>query len=198
MKIKIITIGILLFITSFTIYSQDFFIVKKDTIFCSNLIFSSTAQGYLKSIGYKDVNGKNISIKGRKNVPDVITFFINGHYIDKTPLKASKPNSYIRYTKRTVDGKLIVYLARQEHLDLFPMGSPHSDLNNRQGPAGIYRFYLKIPNGTFYKINKNNIKNHIESYLLKCTDFKEQYKGDYSPKEQPFMDMIRVYNSLCK
>ncbi len=188
MKMKKTTIGLLLIITCINVYAQDFFIVREDTTFCNNLKFSTTSQGYLKSISYDDLNGKSVSIEGRKKVPDVLTFCINGSLIDKTPLKAHKPDGYIRYTERAVDGKLKVYVGRQESVDL---GSGNV-------ASGTYRFFIKMPNGTYYKINKkSNMEKYIKPYLLKCVEFKNQYKGDFSRREPQFIEMIKLYNSLC-
>jgi len=206
MKTKEIAIGLVMIVTSFNIYAQDYFIVRKDTTFCSKLNYSTTAQGYLKSIEYTDVNGKRKSVDGRKNVPDVSTFYQDSISIDKTPLKANRPDSYIRYTERAVDGKLKVYIAQQGYnqgtMSYGPglnSGSNNNRLESTGGPSGIYRFYLKMPDGTYYKINnKGNMKKFIRPYLLKCTEFKNEYKGDYSAREQPFTDMIRLYNSLCE
>ena len=203
MEIKKITIGLVLIIaSSISAHAQDYFVVKKDTTFCSNLKYSTTAQGYLKSIKYTDINRKEISIDGRKNVPDVETFYIDSILIDKTPLKANKPDSYIRYTKRVVDGKLKVHLAQQRYNTTmkYTPGSPHGDFSTF-GPTvtGIYRFFLKMPDGTYYNIkSKSDMKKHIKPYLLKCVAFKNQYKGDFSTREEPFMDMIKLYNSICE
>jgi DNA-directed RNA polymerase subunit L len=182
------TIGLLLIITCINVYAQDFFIVKEDTTFCNNLKFSITSQGYLKSMSYDELTGKSVSIEGRKKVPAVLTFCIKGVLIDKTPLKAHKPDGYIRYTERAVDGKLKVYIGRQESVNL----------GNGNVPSGTYRFFIKMPDGTYYKINKkSNVEKYIKPYLLKCEEFKNQYKGDFSRREFQFMEMIKLYNSLC-
>ncbi len=180
----------------FNSYAQDYFIVGNDTTFCSDLSYSTTAQGYLKKIQYTDSDGKTVLIKGRKKVPDVATFYQDGVFIDKTPLKAHKPKSYIRYTERAVDGKLKIYLAHQGYNSNVRMG--HNGKLEMGGPTGTYRFFLKMPDGTFYKINKKkNIKKYIKPYLLQCSAFTEQYQGDFSTKEEEFMEMIRLYNSIC-
>ena len=126
---------------------KDYFVTKTDTVFCTELTYNTTAQGYLKSFKYTDLTGKPVEIK--KNVPDVQTFYHHGQTDDKIPLKADKPDSYIRYTCRSVDGPLKVYLAYQT----YSSGSS----------SGTYRFFLKLPDGTFYKINnKKNLKNFIK------------------------------------
>ena len=164
---------------------KDYFVTKTDTVFCTELTYNTTAQGYLKNFKYTDLTGKPVEIK--KNVPDVQTFYHHGQTDDKIPLKADKPDSYIRYTCRSVDGPLKVYLAYQT----YSSGSGSS--------SGTYRFFLKLPDGTFYKINnKKNLKNFIKPYLLKCPAFASNYKGDFSTREKPFIETIKLYNSLCK
>lgn len=186
--------------TCISIHAQDYFVAKGDTTFCTNLKYSTTSQGYLKSINYEDTNGHNVIIEGRKKVPDVETFYIETKFIDKTPLKANRPDSYIRYTERSVDGKLKVYLAQQGYNSSrqYTPGSPHGDWSS-SGPSGTYRFFLKMPDGTYYKINnRSNMKKYIKPYLMKCSNFNNKYKGDYSTREKPFMEMIELYNSICE
>ena len=133
------------------------------------------------------MEGKEIETEKKKNVPNITTFFQDGHFIDKTPLKASKPDSYVRYTERTVDGKLIVYIS-----------TPYYSAGS-QGNVGSYRFIIKVPDGKYYKINdKGNMKKHIIPYLNKCAAFKTEYKGEFKTKEKPFIEMIELYNTLCK
>ena len=197
--------GLLLTATVKAQTTTDYFVVRKDTTFCTGLNYTTTIQGYLKTLNYKTLDGEEVSLEGRKNVPDVLTFYISSknpdeaYFVDKTPLKANKPDGYIRYTERAVDGKLKVYLAQQGYNSTVTHTpcSPHGDWSTG-GPTGIYRFYLKMPNKTYYKINNaGNMKKYIKPYLLRCKEFKSQYKGDFSTREEPFMEMIRLYNSLC-
>ncbi|MEY8848567.1 hypothetical protein AB9K26_07115 [Psychroserpens sp. XS_ASV72] len=214
MNLKKTILLINLTIYSLICYSQDYFIVANDTTFCTNLEYGTTGQGYLKSVRYTDANGNNIVIKGRKEVPDVLTFYRQGVFIDKVPQKANKPDSYIRYTERTVDGKLKVYsdnpinIGRSSYRSNAPnpltmnnstVSRPQNgSIQTTSGRVGVYRFFLKLPNGTFYKINsKKNMKKHIIPYLKKCNAFNNQYNGDFSTDEQPFMEMIDLYNSIC-
>lgn len=206
MKIINLLTGLLL-LTDINLFAQDFFIVQNDTTFCKDLNYTTTAQGYLNSIQYTDQRGKKISMIGRENVPDVATFYIKGRLIDKTPLKANVPDGYIRYTVRAVDGKLRVYFVepgyssgtgiRYQGVENFT--NPNSYWNT-SGHTGLYRFYLRMPEGIFYKINsKNNMDKYIKPYLLACTEFQSKYRGDFSTaKEKPFMEMIELYNSLCQ
>lgn len=183
-----------------TCTAQKYFVVGKDTTFCTKLSYLTTSQGALNQIKYTDSDGKSVEIKGKSNVPDVTTFCINGVCSDKIPLKANKPNSYKRYTERIVDGKLKVYLAQQGHSSNYHYtpGAAAGDWSDTGGPVGIYRFFIKMPDGTYYKINsKKNMNKYIKPYLLKCSEFKSEYSGDFSTEELPFMQMIQLYNSLC-
>jgi hypothetical protein len=167
---------------------QDFFIVgKKDTTFCKKLSMGVTGQGYLNRLEYTDLKGKEVKLKGRSDVPDVTTLCINGKLIDRVPQKPNKPEGYVTFISRAVDGKLIVYLE----------GTTYS--STMQSQIGSYRFFLKMPDGTYYRINDSgNIKKYIKPYLMKCKEFADQYKGDFDTEEKPFMETVKLYNSLCK
>ena len=41
-----------------------------------------------------------MALDGRKNVPDVVTICVDNVIYDKIPLKAGKPDSYIRHMER--------------------------------------------------------------------------------------------------
>ena len=167
-----------------------YFATNKDTVYCKSLEYGTNMVGNLRMLVYTDANGKKVEIKDKKLIPDVMSFNMNGVFYDKIPLKADKPDGAIRYTKREVDGKLKVYLAQQGTT----IGSDFTS-----DPSGTYRFFLKMPTGTYYKINnKSNMKEHIKPYLSRCKEFAAEYKGDFNTNEEPFMEMIRLYNSLCK
>lgn len=182
-------------LTGFSAFAQEakgknYFIVKgRDTTHCQQLKYRTNAQGYLSGLEYTDEDGREVKIDGKRNVPDVETICVNNVIYDKIPLKANKPKSYIRYTERVVDGKLRVYLAQQRYVE--------SETGTHA--YGLYRFFIKMPDGTYYKINSNgNMKKHIKPYLLSCPEFKEGYKGSFSSAEEDFIKMINYYNSLCK
>ncbi len=161
----------------------DFFIVNSDTTFGKDLTYQTTAQGILKSITVKDPAGKSITVT--KDVDKINTFRQYGTTYDRIPFKADKPSGVTRFTARKVDGILKVYLAQQA--------------STSGGPSGTYRFFIKFPDGTYVKINsKKNMENIIKPYLIKCSAFVSNYKGNYSTRENPFMEMITLYNSLCQ
>ena len=67
-----------------------------------------------------------------------------------------------------------------------------------QEALGVYRFFLKMPDGTYYKINsKKNRNKYIIPYLNKCEAFKKEHDGNFSPGEPQFNATIRLYNKLC-
>ena len=201
-SLKIATLVVTLFIGT-NGFSQDYFVANNDTTFCKDLDYTTNTQGFLIVVSYTDSTGSKIKIEGKKKVPDVQTFYKKGVFIDKTPVKANKPDSYIRYEERDVDGKLIVYLgergnASSTYIGKNTLGNP--TLMKSSGYVGKYRFYLKMPDGTFYQINsEKNIRKYIEPYLMSCSEFESEYKGDvYDTSEEAFMATIRLYNSLCK
>ncbi len=156
---------------------------KKDTTYCQTMKLILMKSGDLVGITYSGTDGVETKLNG-KELSKVKTISINGVFHDLIPLKADKPDGHKRMTEREVDGKLKIYASRPYHSDA--------------GPVGSYRFFLQMPNGTFYKINsKKNINNYIKPYLLKCKEFEAQYMGDYSYKEDKFKEMIELYNSLC-
>ncbi len=162
-----------------------YFVTKKDTVFCKKLRYDVTPAAHINEIDYTDMQGKQIVLKDKKNMPEVLTFHTDKETEDKIPIKPNQPKSYQRYTSRVVDGKLKVYLGTRGVLN----GST----------TGMYRFFIKMPDGKFYKINSGrNMKKVIKPYLIKCKEFNDKYKGNFKRDESSFMDMIGLYNSLCK
>ena len=163
----------------------DYFVTQTlDTIYCTNLTYRTATWGGLNYLSYTRLDGAPVVYKSKKSAPLVLTLYIEGSTIDRIPLK---PNSKkeIRYTKRTVDGKLRVYLV-------------HQNPSNSGDGTVMYMFYIKLADGKFYKINKKkNMENVIIPYLKECTSFTRSYKGEFSNKEEEFIEMIELYNELC-
>lgn len=182
-------ITIILFQINSQLFSQksdsDYFITQlKDTVFCSDLKFGTNTYGHINFLSYIQPDGSPIKYQSKKTVPVIPTLYIDGETLDRIPLKPKSKHDVI-YLKRTVDGPLKVYLQHQ---------------NQSYTSAGtvMYIFYLKMPDGTFYKINdKLNMSQFIIPYLKKCSAFTDQYDGDYSNKEEAFIEMIQLYNQLC-
>lgn len=185
-----ITFFIILF--SFSLFSNanaqkdlDYFIgQKKDTTFCSNLKYATNTWGDINYLNYNSLQGDPVVYKSKKTISLISTLHIDGKTIDRIPLK---PNSKreIRYAERTVDGPLKVYLI-------------HQDNSYSSDATVMYIFYLRLPDNNYYKINdKGNMNSIIIPYLKKCEKFVSVFNGDYSNKEEAFIEMIQLYNSLC-
>jgi len=201
MKKTILTL-LLVILSANSSFSQDYFIVDNDTTYCKNLKYSTTAQGYLKKMSYKKSDGKLVEYKKRKECPNVTTFYTKGNTIDRIPLKASKPDSYVRFLPRSVDGKIKTYSNdsyRATTSTKYTPGGAFGDWKQGGSKMGSYHYTIKMPDGKFYDIKKKkNMKKHIIPYLLKCEAFKKQYKGNFKTQEMLFNKTIELYNSLCQ
>ena len=184
MHVKVLFTTVL-FLSLFVAKAQDYYITdERDTVFCNDLDFTTTTQGWLSSIKYKGEDGQQITIKGKDKLPNVTTFFISGVSIDKTPLKANKPDSYIRYDVRVLDGAIRVY-------------APGQNYTKYGDPEGAYRFFVRFPDGTFYEVNKKNMEAVFKPFFAACSSFMSSYSGSYSIKEDEAIKMFELYNSLC-
>ena len=185
-----------LLLVSFSSYSQkDYFVAGSDTIHCFNISYKLTSQSYLSSIIYADAEMVNRKIDDKKYLATISTFFKNGVFIDKIPQKADKPESYIKWAERVVDGKLKV---NYYHSEMTTYGN--SSFNGGGAvSSGITKFFIKMPDGTFYDIRKNSdMKKHIIPYLKNCEAFNNAYTGKFDDDYNIFTKMIAQYNSVCK
>ncbi len=182
--------------------SKLYFVTEKDTVFCEKMYYTKNAKG-LCTLQYKEINGDSVSIVGRgsrKRVPKVLTFYIDGSVYDRVPFMIhGRKNGFVRYDFREIDGKIIVYL--DEGTTVFLTPGTYTPTTKYSGVATSYktRFYVKWPDGKFYKANsRKNMNKIFKPYLMKCKSFTAQCKGKYKIKIAPFMDMIRLYNSVCE
>ena len=194
MKKILFTLTVLLTVSGYS--QKTYFIEGKDTTFCQKVDYKLTIQSYLKSIDYTDLEGQSWKIKGRKNLKDVTTFCQNGIIIDKIPQKAHKPKGYVKWVKRVVDGKLKLYYYHNE----FTVSNFGSGFNNGHSTtSSITKFFIKMPDGTFYDVRKNrDLKKHIIPYLKQCNAFNSAYNGDFSHDYDSFSKLVVLYNSVCK
>lgn len=208
-------------------YSQsegDFFVVGNDTTFCDKLSYRQSGVRRIIEIKYIDAQGNEVQLNGKKNLPDVSSFHIDGVYLDKNPFMPDQGGENFRYDKRYVDGKLKVYL---DHNIWFDTTMAYSISEKRKVPVviehgltGQYRFLIKMPDGKYYKANsKKDCSEFIEPFLNQCPAFVSAFKGSLDKIEnfaQPrmwvwnkrwgnitqdelnFMQAIVLYNSLCK
>jgi len=180
---------------------QDYYVAGKDTVFCFHLRYKITAQSYLSEVSYNDSAGQSVTISGRKKIPDISTFYIDGKTTDRIPQKASKPNSYIKWAERVVDGKLIVnYYHNTMSVTNYPgAGARQGSMLVNTTTSGITKFFIKMPDGAFYDIRKSSdMKKHIIPYLKECSAFTSAYQGDYDDDVEKFKETVKLYNSLCK
>ncbi len=183
-------------------YSQDYYIVENDTTYGKELRYGVTAQGYLKNITYQKPDGTTVLLKKKKALRDIVSLYINEVSIDKVPLKPSKPDGYVRFLVRSVDGKIKTYsndTYRPTTSTKYTPGSPFGDFKEGGSKMGSYHYTIKMPDGTYYDIKKRkNLKSHIKPFLLTCHEFQKQYQGDYNTHEKSFNETIKLYNSLCQ
>lgn len=174
--------------------NSDYFVVESDTTFCTYLSYTLTVQSYLATVSYLNSDRKRVVFKGRTNIPNITTFYINGKTIDRIPQKTDKPDKYIKWAERVVDGKLIVNYYNNE----ISTSNQYSDGSSKNITTGVTKFFIKLPDGVFYDINKSSdMKKHIIPYLENCEAFKMEYKGDYSRNYEEFIETVKLYNSRC-
>jgi hypothetical protein len=216
--------GIMVFtIKAYSQSGSDFFVVGSDTTFCEKLSYRQSGDRRIIEITYTDAKGK-VQLNGKKNLPDVSSFHINGADFDKNPFMPDQGGENYRYDKRYVDGKLMVYLDSNFWFDTTVVYSPilKRDVQSIQqyGPTGQYRFLIKMPNGKYYKANsKKDCSEFIEPFLYQCPAFASTFKGSLdkmenfaqprmfvwdktwgtiTKDEQNFMQAIVLYNSICE
>ena len=191
--------NILLFTLFYCVNSfaqNNYFVRDTDTIHAKQISYSLTSQSYLSYIKYTDLNDKKVELKGKKELANVSTFYIDGTNIDKIPQKASKPKSYVKWAKRVVDGKLKVnYYNNSMTVNNIGTGF----MGGGSTTSSITKFFIKMPDGIFYDIRKSSDrKKHIIPYLKQCDAFNSAYKGDFDSSYEQFTKTIVLYNSVCK
>ena len=184
----ICTICVVFSTLSLSAQDLDYYIIKNDTTFCKNLSYSVTSQGYLSRLKFTNLEGEKIEIEGRDKVADVSTIKTGNLTKDRIPQKTNKPDGYVKWVDRIVDGKLKVYF--------------YSSTMSTSGPSGsttsIVKFYIKMPDGTYYDINKKSDRTkYIIPYLKNCSEFTQLYTGNYSKNKESFVKTIELYNETC-
>ena len=163
--------------------SQIYFInLQKDTVFCKTLRYSTNTKGFLNSLDYVTIDDIPYEFKGKKNVPNILTFYINGTTLDKIPYRLGSESKLYVYSKRLTDGELVVYINH-----LIPDVSV------------VYRFYVRFEDGTMYRVDKHSdFEEHIKPRMLSCEKFKDVLTWEISDEEEKFLEAVRLYNSLCE
>lgn len=185
-----------LLLLGFAVVAQkDYFIADTDTVRCFNISYKLTSQSYLASVNYTDTNQDNMRIEDKAYLASITSFYKNGVHIDRIPQVADKPKSYVKWAERVVDGKLKVNFYHSEMTTYGNMSFNHGGAVT----TGITKFFIKMPDGTFYDIRKNSdLKKHIVPYLSSCPEFVAAFKGKFEEDYDAFTKMIALYNSLCK
>jgi len=179
---------IYLFLISFNSISQNqlstYYFVNQahDTTFCNAIEYRMNMRGYLDYLKYQTITGIPWSLQGKKNIPDIVTFYLNGKTLDKIPYKLGSKSKLYVYSDRVVNGKLIVYLDYQ---------IPDQTV--------MYRFYIRFPDGVLFRINKrSDFDEIIKPFMLKCEDFNQAVNGILIADESDFIEAAKLYNFLCE
>jgi len=186
LKIRLILI-LFLGIISFPVLAQKeapqfyFINLQKDTIFCKSLSYGTNTKRYLDRLEYVTIDDIPYEIKGKKNVPHILTFYINGKTLDKIPYRLGSKSKLYVYSERLTDGEIIVYI-------------------NHQIPdvSVVYRFYVRFEDGEMYRVDKrSDFEEHIKPRMLSCEKFVNTLTWEISDEEEKFLNSVRLYNSLC-
>ncbi|MBN4065759.1 hypothetical protein JYT51_00325 [Candidatus Amoebophilus asiaticus] len=193
-KILISATLISMSICSYSHSEKSDYIVKSkgDTTFCISVKAGRTG-GNVTTIRYVDKDGNEQKIKGKKKCQEIKTYSINGHIYDLVPLKASKPQGYQRHMWRKIDGKVKVY----DYLNVMTTVNQQGSVHGPTSTTSVAKYMVNLRKGAFYDVKKKNIEKYIQPFLLKCKEFKNNYKGEFSGKREIFEPMIKLYNELC-
>jgi len=155
---------------------------ERDTTFCMSLDYGTNTQGFLDRMTFIKTNGEESNIKGKGRVPNVVTFYMEGKTYDKVPYDLDSDFGEYAYSERMVNGDMKVYLDKKI-----------------KGQSDIYRFYIRLTDGSYVKVNsRSNMNRHIKPALLTCDDFSDAYQGEYNFDEVEFLTMVSFYNFLCE
>lgn len=121
-----------------------------DTTFCMSLDYGTNTQGFLDRMTFIKTNGEESDMKGKSKVPNVVTFYMEGKTYDKVPYDLDSGFGEYIYSERKVNGDMKVYLDRKV-----------------KGQSDIYRFYVRLTDGSYVKVNsRSNMNRHIKPALL--------------------------------
>ena len=154
---------------------------ERDTTFCMSLDYGTNTQGFLDHLTFIKTNGEEIDIKGEYEVPNVVTFYMEGITYDRIPYDLDMDFGDYAYSERKVNGDIKVYLDRKIN-----------------GQSDVYRFYVRLDDGSYVNVKgRSNMNRHIKPALLTCEDFSDSYQGEFSSDEVEFLAMVSFYNFLC-
>ena len=165
---------------------DEYFVTSTDTVFCTDLNWGIMNNSRISDLEYTDMKGEKVVIKGKKNMPEILTLYKNGKITDKIQLEPDRPQGPFRYIYRVVNGKIKAYY-----------DSPTLYTDGSMGGGGS-KNYFKMPDGVVYELSKKNMTTILKPFLLSCKEFENKYKGEYSRKVYLFWPMITLYNTSCK
>jgi len=155
--------------------------LQKDTIFCKELSYGLNSRGYLDRLDYITNDDKEYELRGKKNIPRILTFYIDGITLDKIPYRVGSESKLYVYSERLTVGSLQVYLNHQI-----------------MDESVVYRFYIRFEDGEFYRIDKkSDFENIIKPKMLGCDAFKSSLKQEISVDEEAFIELVKIYNTNC-
>jgi hypothetical protein len=174
-----------------------YFVTKEgDTTFCRTLSYDQNMQGSLNELSYVDIYGKKVELKGKKDIPYITTFMINGKHYDRVELNVDKPGSYYRYAERLTEGKILFYKLDEE--------LTHMDQNQRTGQYESHEtekitYWLRTEDGKLERAYKpKNLLKKVMPDMMKCEAFAKKYKEASEIDEYAVKKAIMLYNTSCK
>ena len=162
----------------------EYYFVKHDfdTVFCKSLSYGTGTWGVLNRLEYTTPEGISYELRGKNNIPKIITFYLNGKTFDRIPYNLGGSKKLYVYSERITGDKLKVYLD--------PMV---------QDESVIYRFYVRIEDGNFYKVDKrSDFENVIVPFMMKCEKFRNALDFPLTKDEKTFIKAAKLFNSLCE
>jgi hypothetical protein len=202
---KTIALVMLLTIVITSGFSQSYFITSsKDSVSCRRInFFDTNAQG--RMVDFEYVNTSNETIRLKKNdIPDIQKVCQDGKLYLRMPLNLKKPDSYYRYGKRMVHGKIIVDVfddvttsyRLKENFD----GSYNSQGVMKENREGLYMRHVTMPDGKVYEVSGlKGIKalKSIRKFMFECEQYKKEYFANPKYQTCTFEEAVTDYNKMC-
>lgn len=159
---------------------------------------------------YTTNDDKKVKLSGTNECKDAESFGIGATTFDLVPVKPGK-SKYMSYMARVIAGTIIVNFHTSFHNSTPPDGpwhttsDPYPDIYQEQkgGPfmdPDLYKYYFfKMPDGTYYRYSRTNMKEIIVPFLNSCERVKVNYADQKLYKYAAFtvIDMIKTYNMEC-
>lgn len=189
--------------------TKCFFVVKKDTTFCTDLKVKSGMFGKIKSVKY--TNSSNVKVK-LNDAPNIIAYNIKGQDFEFLEYGAGKT-----FVERHVNGPFKTYFKKGGKTSWFFIRTPNGDLYDihELGYLKKYKQHIRPIFMTCNALNQNEGEDlrFIESSFIKIknkkdfkdyraaikavnfTKYEKKYFDDY---EKLYTSVIVRYNADCK